>query len=210
MVLLVSGATTTVRRYAASGGIGHLLTPANGNRVEALLAGGLPLAADNSCYRGLDARAFRAMCRCLRPHAQRVLWVAAPDMVANAYATLVRFWLHQPLLAAYGLPAAYVIRDGQCFLPVPWGQIRCLFVGGSTPWKEGPHALQLILEAKRRGLWVHVGRVSARRRMRLFAWAGVDSIDSTASRAGLIDTFRWPWTRFALSNSPCLICCKGE
>ena len=185
MVLLVSGATTTVRRYAASGGIGHLLTPANGNRVEALLADGLPLAADNGCYRGLDARAFRAMCRRLRPHAERVLWVAAPDMVANAYATLVRFWLWQPLLAAYKLPVAYVAQDGQAFLPLPWSQIRCLFVGGSTAWKEGPHALQLIREAKRRGLWVHVGRASSQRRIRLFAWAGIDSIDSTAFS-------RWP------------------
>jgi hypothetical protein len=185
VLLLVSGATTTVRRYAASGGIGHLLTPANGNRVEALLADGLPFAADNGCYRGLDIRAFRAMCRRLRPHAERVLWVVAPDVVANAYATLVRFWLWRPLLTAYGLPVAYVAQDGQEGLPMPWEQIRCLFVGGSTVWKEGPHARALFREAKRRGLWVHVGRVSTQRRMRLFAWAGVDSIDSTAFS-------RWP------------------
>lgn len=185
MLLLVSGATATVRRYALGGGIGHLLTPANGNRVEALLADALPLAADNGCYRGLDAPAFRAMCRRLRPDAEHVLWVVAPDVVANAYATLIRFWLWQPLLAAYKLPVAYVAQDGQESLPVPWLQMRCLFVGGSTRWKEGPHALALIGEAKQRGLWVHVGRVSSQRRMRLFAWAGVDSIDSTAFS-------RWP------------------
>ena len=185
MLLLVSGATTTVRRYAASGGIGHLLTPANGNRVKALLADGLSLAADNGCYRGLDARAFCTMCQRLQPHAERVLWVAAPDVVANAYATLMRFWLWQPMLAAYKLLVAYVAQDGQEVLPVPWSQIRCLFVGGSTAWKEGPHALGLIRVAMRRGLWVQGGRVSTQGLIRLFSWAGLDSIDATAFS-------RWP------------------
>jgi hypothetical protein len=185
MLLLVSGATATVRRYAARGGLGHLLTPGNGNRVATLLADGLPLAADNGCYRGLDVSAFWALCRRLRPYAEQVLWVAAPDVVANAYATLVRFWLWQPLLSAYGLPVAFVAQDGQEELLVPWAQIRCLFVGGSTAWKEGPHALALLREAKARGLWIHVGRVGTQRRMRLFAGSGVDSIDSTAFS-------RWP------------------
>ena len=179
MLLFVSGATATVRRYATCGGLGHLLVPRNRNRVETLLATGLPLAADNGCYGRWDRRAFLRMLRALAPHGRTVSWVVAPDVVADAPATLARFALWQPVLAYLGLPIAFVAQDGQEQLPVPWAHIRCLFVGGSTCWKEGVHAAALIGQAKRRGLWVHVGRVSTLRRERLMAWAGADSIDGS-------------------------------
>jgi hypothetical protein len=52
-----------------------------------------------------------------------------------------------------------------------------LFVGGSDyhKLKESP---VLIGEARRRGLWIHVGRVNSIRRMNMFE--SVDSVDGTS------------------------------
>lgn len=62
---------------------------------------------------------------------------------------------------------------------MPWGAIRCLFIGGSTEWKEGPHAARLMQEAHARGKWVHVGRVNTLRRYWWLSSLPVDSIDGT-------------------------------
>ncbi len=84
------------------------------------------------------------------------------------------------MLEYYGLPIALVAQDGQELLPVPWDRIRCLFVGGSTEWKLGYHAARLIIEAKRREKWVHVGRCNTQGRERLFDALGADSTDGSA------------------------------
>jgi hypothetical protein len=130
MILLVSGATATVRRYADDPHIGHLLTPANGNRIESLLAAGVPVACDNSAFTAFDRTAYIAMLRSVRR--LPVLWVTAPDVVGDAHATAARFRLWLPVLRYYGLPVAYVAQDGQERLPLPWDAISCLFIGGTT------------------------------------------------------------------------------
>lgn len=71
MILLVSGATATLRTLPADAPLGHLLTPRNGNDATTLFATGRPLAADNDCFQRLDAGAYVAMCRQLAPHAAR-------------------------------------------------------------------------------------------------------------------------------------------
>jgi hypothetical protein len=76
-------------------------------------------------------------------------------------------------------PIALVAQDGQERLPVPWDHFEALFVGGSTQWKLGPHATALIRQAKRRGKWVHVGRVNTVRRITWFKALDVDSIDGS-------------------------------
>lgn len=110
----------------------------------------------------------------------RLLFVVAPDVVADADSTLLRFRFWRPVLDYYQLPIAFVAQDGQEDHPPPWDAIRCLFIGGSTRWKLGMHARRLIGEAKARGKWVHVGRVNTLRRMWLFSSLGVDSFDGTA------------------------------
>ncbi|OQA22636.1 MAG: hypothetical protein BWY63_00724 [Chloroflexi bacterium ADurb.Bin360] len=54
-----------------------------------------------------------------------------------------------------------------------------LFVGGSTQYKLGPEAAACIAWAKRRGRWVHVGRVNSLTRFRYFQLLGADSCDGT-------------------------------
>jgi hypothetical protein len=176
-MLLVSGATATIRDHTDDPNMGHLLTPGNGN-TDSVWSTGLPVAGDNECFNKLNKPAFVAMLKAMR--ARGVLWVACPDVVGDARATLLRFRLWEPVLRYYDLPVAFVAQDGQEDLPVPWDRIRCLFIGGSTDWKMGNFAARLICEAKDRGKWVHVGRVNTQCRELPFSALDVDSTDGSA------------------------------
>lgn len=189
MILLVSGATATLRGLPPDAPVGHLVTPHTGNDLAGVAATGRPWAADNGCFGGLDAGAFVAMVArlerevlwqlCAGRGLRAPLWVTVPDVVADARATLDlwRWWRHA--VRGAGLPCAFVAQDGAESLPVPWGQLACLFVGGSTAWKESDAAAWLAARAKAHGKWVHVGRVNTERRVRLFDGLGIDSIDGT-------------------------------
>ncbi len=83
----------------------------------------------------------------------------------------------RPKLA--GWPLALACQDGQEHLPIPWDQIAAVFIGGSSNWKCGPHAVHIIKAAQAMGLWTHVGRVNDPGRFEHFAGLGVDSIDGT-------------------------------
>lgn len=184
MRLLVSGATDTVRRHRASPHLGILLVPGAGNRIASVLATGLPWAADNAAFAGFDAAAFCALIARIAGH-PGCLFVACPDVVADARATLDLFARWQPVLAALGLPVALVGQDGAEHLPLPWDRIRALFIGGSTEWKLGPGAASLVAEARRRGLWTHLGRCNTRGRFRYAFRLGCDSVDGSGFS-------RWP------------------
>lgn len=174
MIVLVSGATATLRTMSPAE-VGGLLQPRAGNRPEEYTAWGMRFALDNDCYQALDRRRYLAMlrrCRGLGP-----LWVTAPDVVGDAYQTLLRFRIWRPVLRYYGYPVAYVAQDG-CTL-APWAELDCLFIGGTTAFKLGPVAAALAQEAKRRGKWVHMGRVNSRKRMTYAGSIGCDSVDGT-------------------------------
>lgn len=184
MKLFISGATATIRRCAADTDkqhlllyLGHLLNPRSYNSMEYLFATGLPVAADNDCFQGLNRAQYVRMLRRLK--GKSVLWVTAPDVVADAAQTLTRWRIWYPVLRYYGLPTAYVAQDGSEVLAPPWDELDCLFIGGSTEWKLGPYAADLIREAHKCGKWVHVGRVNTLKRMWLLSSLPVDSIDGT-------------------------------
>lgn len=185
--MLVSGATKTIRQFKDSPYLGHLLTPANGNRVESLLETGLPWAADNGAFAGFNERRFLRMLDRIEGRTG-CLFVAAPDVVADAEATLNLFGGWRQEIAGRGLPVAFVAQDGLEALRVPWGRFDALFLGGSTEWKLGKHAEALCRKAKARGKWVHMGRVNTRHRIRLAATWGCDSVDGTGFS-------RWPEAR---------------
>ncbi len=54
MRLLISGATTTVEHYAREVGyarfLGTMVTPATGNRIDRMVAMGLPWCVDNAAF----------------------------------------------------------------------------------------------------------------------------------------------------------------
>ena len=184
MRLLVSGATATLRRNLGSEFLGHLLVPGAGNSMRDILATGFPWAVDNAAFSGFDAAVFAALLGRVagRPGCR---FVACPDVVGNAQATRTQFEVWQPILQQMGLPVALVGQDGLENLKVPWDRIQALFLGGSTEWKLSAAAADLAREAKRRGLWVHLGRCNSLRRLRHAYAIGCDSVDGSAFS-------RWP------------------
>jgi len=184
MRLLVSGATSALRRHHHPDHLGVLVVPGAGNSISRTIATGLPWAADNAAFSGFDAGLF---CSLLGRIAGRpgCAFVACPDKVGDAKATLQLFATWQPILKALGLPVALVGQDGAEHLPIPWDECQALFIGGSTEWKLGPGAAQLAAEAKHRGLWLHLGRCNTQGRFRHAYALGCDSIDGSGFS-------RWP------------------
>ena len=62
---------------------------------------------------------------------------------------------------------------------IRWDEFDCLFIGGRDDFKEGPLVREACREARRKGKWVHMGRVNSLRRMRIALDFGVDSVDGT-------------------------------
>lgn len=186
-----------------AGQLCQIVTPAAGNRVRA----GVEWIADNGIYsnaypgdagylRWLDARAgFAADCR----------FAVAPDVVADHDATMAR---SMPILAAIRDTVGAVAvcaQNGATPDNLPWSQIDAVFLAGIVEcvrcgrvpglaelpltrcacggqmreWKLGPAAAAVTFEARRRGVWVHMGRVNSFRRLQYAASIGCDSGDGT-------------------------------
>lgn len=191
MLLLVHTAHPTAMLHRGPG-FGRLLTPHDHSRAGDTAAAGIPWAADNEAYaRGFDPASFRRMLRNLRG-VDGCLFVAAPDVVGQWRKTRERFDEWRPELD--GQPVAYVLQDGQPGADVPWAELGALFVGGSTDYKLGVEAERLVREAKRRGLWVHMGRVNTRRRFDYARAIGCDSVDGSK-----FSTWRDTWLPDALT-----------
>jgi hypothetical protein len=166
-----------VRSAMTAGILGQIATPAAGNRVQH----GVDWIADNAVFAGRYPGDGEYLAW-LAERADRAAWcrfVVAPDVVADAAATLVLSAPMLPRIRALGFPAALVAQDGLEDLDVPWDEFDCLFIGGSTEWKVGPAARRLTAEAKRRGKWVHMGRVNSRQRLLYASAIGCDSVDGT-------------------------------
>ncbi|QAV20136.1 hypothetical protein PC41400_21695 [Paenibacillus chitinolyticus] len=177
MLLLVSGATQTVKRVSGdSDNIGGLLTPRAGN-LSYYTTSGIPWAADNDCFNGFDENRFMSMLDRMR--GSNPTFVTAPDIVGDAMGTLDMFLHWEPVIHSYGLPIAFVLQDGQEKLCMPWGKLDAVFIGGSTDYKLGPEIRWLVREAKWRGKWVHMGRVNSLQRLSYARDIGCDSVDGT-------------------------------
>lgn len=107
------------------------------------------------------------------------LFAVAPDVVADAAATLDRAAPMLPKIRRLGFAAAFVGQDGATPDSLPWPDFDALFIGGSTEWKLSGMAADLIAEGKRQGKWVHMGRVNSWARISAADALGVDSVDGT-------------------------------
>ncbi len=159
--------------------VGFLATPTCGDSVETVMGSVTAIAADNDCFRGLNEKKYRKMLAKWRQAASMMKWVSAPDVVGDARTTLERFEEWEPILHTMGYPVALVGQDGLENMAVPWNRIEALFIGGSTKWKLSREAFELGVESKRRGKWLHVGRVSSLRRIEMAERMGADSIDGS-------------------------------
>ena len=167
--------TKAAREAMSAGLIGAILTPAQGN----LLPAGADWCADNGCFgSGYPGdRAWLTWLHRMRRRSESCAFATAPDVVADAGATLKRSRPLLPAIRDLGYPAAFVAQDG--LVDPPWDEFDVLFIGGSTGWKLGPAAAGLAEQAHRHGKPVHVGRVNSAKRMRYARWIGADSADGT-------------------------------
>ncbi len=172
-----------------AGDLGVIDTPTQRKRhqVSVALDGGAEWCADNGCFgKGYPGdEAWFSWLEGRAAFADRCWFATAPDVVGDAEMTLARSLPWLPRIRALGYPAALVAQDGLERLTVPWDAFDVLFLGGSTDWKLGPHARELVTEARSRGKRVHMGRVNTARRWRYADAIGCDSVDGTILTFGV-------------------------
>jgi hypothetical protein len=161
-----------------------MLQPGMGNLPPV----GQPWAADSGRFASPQTYSDAAYLDWLasRPDQANCLFATAPDIVGDAPGTLM---LSAPMygrIRALGYRVALVAQDGLERLTefIPWDDFDALFIGGTTDWKLSEAAASLVLEARRRGKWTHMGRVNSGRRIRHAASIGCDSADGTFLRFG--------------------------
>ena len=196
MILFVTKAEPNLAAYE-SPHLGRLVQPRHYPNLPATVAAGRPWAADNDAFNGFNRQRYEQMLAELPRH-PGCTFVTAPDVVADAVATLAlaKTWI--PELQSRGLPIAFVAQDGAKPSTLPWSDIDALFVGGNTDYKLGPDAAELAREAKRRNLWVHMGRVNSRKRIRYAHSIGCDSIDGTSF--SMFSNTHIPWALALLAE----------
>lgn len=194
MILLVSGATTTVAHYAGHPALGRLVQPRSWNSIDTIAQSGIPWGADNDALAGVKPDAYLGMLDAIaRAPREHLKFVAAPDAVERTSEGIHGSWegtlwlwrCWRPALLNRGLPAAIVLQDGATSDTVPWDEISAVFVGASTQWKLSRTAERLVHIARARGLWVHVGRVNTLKRVARVEAMKADSIDGSQFS-------RWP------------------
>lgn len=129
--------------------------------------------------RSFDARAGARFLRHLVAWGRHADFVVAPDIVAGGAGSLAlsRAWL--PACMYNSRRTLVAVQDGMTeadLAALPLGPRVGLFVGGSTEWKLATVG-RWGAYARRRGCWLHVGRVNSADRIDLCRASGADSFD---------------------------------
>lgn len=190
MVLYFANPSTDPIRDAIAGGqLGAILTPKQYLAPPSLGT----ICIDNGCGPGSDGKqgkgypgdaAFQVWIESLAHFTGQTRFVVAPDVVGDAGATWERSQPWLPRIRNLGFRAALVAQDGLENLPIPWEDFDVLFIGGSTEWKLGEPARDIVSEAVRREVPVHMGRVNSYRRVRYAHDIGCSTADGTFLRFG--------------------------
>lgn len=176
MTTYFANPSTVTAEAMREGLLAFIATPRQGNKRPS----GIRWCADNGCFSDkFDEGQWWAWLVANAGDAGTCSFAVAPDVVGDAVATLERSRPWFAKIRELGYPVAFVAQDGIEGTEIPWGEFDALFVGGSTEFKLGEVAVEVIAEAKRQGKYVHVGRVNSRKRLFQFAELGVDSVDGT-------------------------------
>ncbi len=185
IVYLTGASNPGVLAVAHAANIGLMAQPFSGHHAP------IPQwpcwAADNGCFStgtAFDVARFFAFLARYAAHRDRCLFAVAPDVICDHAATLARSLPVLPALRALGYRAAFVAQNGITVETTPWGAFDALFIGGDDPFKSAPETIRLIQAARKRGLWVHAGRVNSLRRLRAMAQFGCHSADGTFLKYG--------------------------
>lgn len=152
---------------------GQLLTP-----LTRYANWGGRFAIDNGAYSRFNRKHFANLLEANREHLARCLFVCVPDVVGDARRTLEIFKHRLDFVPSYW-PIALVAQDGLEACDIPWDCFACLFIGGTTGWKDSKTVEPLIKAAQILGKHVHVGRVNTYKRYRRFSILGCDTCDGS-------------------------------
>ena len=159
-----------------AGDLGYIDTPHQQNIRPA----DVTWCADNGCFSSrFEESHWWAFLKANAGHAASCKFAVAPDVVGDATATLLRSTPWLPRIRALGYPVALVGQDGMEDMALPWGDFDAFFIGGSTEWKLGAAAADLARAARKRGKWVHMGRVNSKKRITYAESIGCHSADGT-------------------------------
>jgi hypothetical protein len=183
LIYLTGSANPTLREVANKERFGLLLQPAT--RYRNIIPEFPVWAADNGCF--TQPKKFRvdkylAWLDAHRPYVHTCLFATAPDIVGDAKATWERSAPVLPEIRALGYKAALVGQNGLETMKIEWDEFDVFFVGADDKWKLGRAAAALIMEARARGKWVHMGRVNSYKRLLGAANRGCQSADGTFLR----------------------------
>lgn len=180
--------TSTIHpRYNGTMGVIQTLAQSSGKldvgtahwgMYRARLDAGACWCLDNGVFTDkFEVNFWLARIRSFIEYQKTCLFIVIPDVVGDCIATLSQFSNYRKMIKDF--PVALVSQDGisQQAHKIPWKDFDCLFVGGSDEHKLGKEGGWIINEAKRRGKWVHVGRVNSVSRILKF-WQA-DSWDGT-------------------------------
>jgi hypothetical protein len=167
-----------VRTLAATHDLGLLVSPIS--KRTSGVRNFRAWAVDNGCFSQPDAfdlDRYLVWLAALREWQATCLFVTAPDVVGDWATTLALASGALGPIRALGYKAALVAQDGLTPDRVPWDDLDAVFTGGSTKWKLSEDACAIVMEARRRGKWCHMGRVNSQRRYDLARVAGYHSVD---------------------------------
>jgi len=167
---------------------------------------GVYWAADNGCYTAGDRFSVDRWLAFLSKWQGKghCLFAVAPDVPFNHADTWERSAPFLSTIRAMGYPAALAIQNGVSVRMLEWSAFDAVFIAGTKTFKTGPAAYEVIREAKRRGLFVHIARRNSRKAIQEAFDMGADSCDGTFLR--FAPDYNWPRMQSWFEK----LCCHTE
>jgi len=155
-----------------------LLNSPRGSMVSPL-KNGVTWALDNNCFtKNFNFKSWIRALERYQIYQDTCLFVLAPDIVGDKDATLFLYKQYHTIIKEdFGYPVALAIQDGMTKDDIYWEDIDAIFIGGTTEYKFGNDAEQILKHALDNNIHTHVGRVNSRKRVLRF-WF-VDTVDGT-------------------------------
>lgn len=168
---------------------GLMLTPEMGNRPD---LDGVCWGADNGCYTAAHRFTLRRWLSFLAKWQGqgRCLFAVAPDVPFDMAATWERSKSLLPVIRRLGYPAAIAIQNGVDVRALQWDAFDAVFIAGTKQFKTSGPAYEVIREAKRRGVFVHMARRNSYKAIQEAFDLGADSCDGTF--LAFAPDFNWP------------------